>query len=91
MNIFEKIEKATTKNTLHRVRMILIKEFHEEYYENVANISSKIELCHEKRKDSEDNDYFHYANMFIWQNGMISFSNIGNQTPAQRLKIKKRQ
>lgn len=51
MNIMERIEKATTKNTLHKIRMILIKEFHKEYYANVANVLSKIELCNKIKKN----------------------------------------
>lgn len=88
MNIMEKIEKVAEKNTLHKIRKILIKEFHNEYYGNVGNLSSQTELFREIRKDTEGNDYFYIESMAIWQNGWVDFHNKNVQTPAQRIKTR---
>lgn len=90
MSIREKIEKTTEQRTLYKMRKIIIKEFRKDYYDNVTNVLKVINLYDEIRTDSEGLDYFYQENMILWQNGMVSFSNIGNQTPAQRFKTKKR-
>lgn len=88
MNIINQTNEKMKKKALYRIRKILINEFHNPYYDNLANIASIKEICNEIKTDSEGYPYFYLENMVIWQNGMVSFSNKSVQTPAQRVKTK---
>lgn len=72
-NILEKINNIKEKKVLNAVKNIIVKEYKKDYYMNVANVKERIELDSKVIKYGENEKYLYVENMWIWNNGFISF------------------
>lgn len=72
-NILKKIDNIKEKKVLNTVKNIIVKEYKKDYYMNVSNVKEQIELDSRIIKYGENEKYLYVANMWIWDNGFVSF------------------